>query len=304
MFMGTISAENKVYCRRQNISRLFCKIVAIITFSTQILYAKMNQDLLLNYQFHPLAENTHKPTLVFIHGLFGDMNNLGVIARAFVEEYPVLRVDLRNHGQSFHTDEMNYDLMAKDLLNLLAHLQLTNVVLIGHSMGGKTAMTAAAMKPEIVEKLIVIDIAPVDYQHNWHDSVFQGLFAVKQAKSASRQEAKIVMAPYIDSEAIQQFMLKSFDANSAEFFRFNLTALWQNYRRIMDWSKVYFDRPTLFIRGGLSDYIQTENTSLILSQFPQATSFTINGCGHWVHAEKPDAVIRAIQRFISPNSKE
>lgn len=258
----------------------------------------MNHNTLLNYQFHTNPKNADNPTLVFIHGLFGDMNNLGVIARAFSEDYPILRVDLRNHGQSFHSPEMNYAVMAQDLISLLKHLQLQRVILIGHSMGGKTAMAAAAIKPEIVEKLVVIDIAPVDYQHNWHNSVFQGLFAVKQANCSTRQEAKQVLAKHIESEAIQQFMLKSFDPNSVDNFRFNVTALWQNYRQIMDWENCYFNNPTLFIRGGLSDYIQPEFSEQILAQFPQATSFTINGSGHWVHSEKPEAVIRAIQRFI------
>lgn len=258
----------------------------------------MNNNTLLNYQFHPLPQDFTKPVLVFIHGLFGDMNNLGIIARAFSDDYPILRVDLRNHGQSFHQDEMNYAVMAQDLINLLEYLQLQRVILIGHSMGGKTAMAAAAMKPESVEKLVVIDIAPVNYRHNWHNSVFESLFAVKQAQSTTRQEAKKVLAQHIDSEAIQQFMLKSFDPNATDYFRFNVTALWQNYRQIMDWENCYFNNPTLFIRGGLSDYIQPEFSEQILAQFPQATSFTINGSGHWVHSEKPEAVIRAIQRFI------
>ena len=102
---------------------------------------------LLHYQFQPAPQPNNHPTLVFIHGLFGDMNNLGVIARAFSKSHDILRLDLRNHGQSFHSDNMNYNLMAQDLLRLLAYLELNNVVLIGHSMGGKTAMTAASLQP-------------------------------------------------------------------------------------------------------------------------------------------------------------
>lgn len=116
---------------------------------------------LLNYQFNAINNSQISPTLVFIHGLFGDMNNLGVIARAFSEKYPILRLDLRNHGQSFHSEEMNYQLMAEDVLQVIAHLNLTNVILIGHSMGGKTAMKCAMLRPHLIEKLIVIDIAPL-----------------------------------------------------------------------------------------------------------------------------------------------
>ncbi|QQF90500.1 alpha/beta fold hydrolase [Histophilus somni] len=254
---------------------------------------------LLNYQFNTINNSQISPTLVFIHGLFGDMNNLGVIARAFSEKYPILRLDLRNHGQSFHSEEMNYQLMAEDVLQVIAHLNLTNVILIGHSMGGKTAMKCAMLRPHLIEKLIVIDIAPVNYGNNEHDSVFAGLFAVSKAQSETRQQAKQLLANYIPQESVQQFMLKSFDAQAKEKFRFNLTALKQNYANIMNWEKGFFDKPTLFIRGGLSNYILPEYSEQILAQFPQATSFTINGSGHWVHAEKADFVIRSIQRFLS-----
>lgn len=260
---------------------------------------QMLAQQLLNYQFSP-NPNSDRPALVFIHGLFGDMNNLGVIARAFVEDYPILRVDLRNHGQSFHSDEMNYELMAQDLLALLEHLQLEKVILIGHSMGGKTAMRVASLQPERVKKLIVIDIAPVAYQHRWHDNVFAGLQAIQQATPSTRQQAKAIFAQYVKDEAVQQFLLKSFAADAPQKFRFNHTALWAHYGDIMGWQpQSAVQIPTLFIKGGLSDYIKTSDTAQILAQFPNATSFTINGSGHWVHAEKPEAVARAIARFLS-----
>lgn len=252
---------------------------------------------LLHYRFQPLAQPCQRPTLVFIHGLFGDLNNLGVIARAFSENYPILCVDLRNHGQSFRSDEMNYHLMAQDLWRVLTHLHLDNVILIGHSMGGKTAMTAASLQPEKVEKLVVIDIAPVKYTEQGHDDVFAALSAVKNSSAESRQQAKPLLTQYINDEAVQQFMLKSFEPASSEKFRFNLTALWHNYPALTDWQACLFDKPTLFIKGAQSDYIVPEYTQTTLAQFPQAKAFTING-GHWIHAEKPESVIRAIERFI------
>lgn len=258
----------------------------------------MSSTKLLNYQFHPVNNVQNHPTLVFIHGLFGDMNNLGIIARAFSEQYPILRLDLRNHGQSFHSEEMNYQMMAEDVLAVIDHLNLDKVILIGHSMGGKTAMKCAILRPHLIEKLIVIDIAPVNYGNNGHDTVFAGLFAVSKAQPETRQQAKQVLAEHIPQESVQQFMLKSFDAQAKEKFRFNLTALKQNYTNIMSWENGTFDKPTLFIRGGLSNYILPEYETQILAQFPQANAFTINGSGHWVHAEKADFVIRAIQRFL------
>ncbi|OOF50930.1 alpha/beta hydrolase [Rodentibacter genomosp. 1] len=261
----------------------------------------MPSSQLLNYQFHQPKQVSKHPTLVFIHGLFGDMNNLGVIARAFSDDYNILRIDLRNHGQSFHSDSMNYELMARDVFALIQHLKLDKVILIGHSMGGKTAMKLTALHAEIVEKLIVIDIAPIIYGHNGHQDVFQGLFAVKNAAPQNRQEAKPILEKNIQDPAVVQFMLKSFDPTSPEFFRFNLSALFNQYHHLMDWQNVEVSIPTLFIRGGNSAYIKPENTDTILVQFPHATSFTINGCGHWVHAEKPDFVIRAINRFLNKN---
>lgn len=261
----------------------------------------MPNSQLLNFQFHQAKQAINQATLVFIHGLFGDMNNLGVIARAFSDDYNILRVDLRNHGQSFHSESMNYELMAEDVFALIQHLKLEKVILIGHSMGGKTAMKLTALHPEIVEKLIVIDIAPLPYGNRGHQDVFQGLFAVKNAAPQTRQQAKPILEQEIADPSVVQFMLKSFEPTSPEFFRFNLTALFTNYEHLMAWQNVNVSVPTLFIKGGDSPYIKPEDSTRILEQFPNATSFTINGCGHWVHAEKPDFVIRAINRFLNKN---
>ncbi|MGX2969716.1 alpha/beta fold hydrolase [Ursidibacter sp. B-7004-1] len=253
----------------------------------------------LNYQFQKASHsNNTTQTMVFIHGLFGDLNNLGVIARAFAENYHILRVDLRNHGQSFHTDEMNYQEMAEDLRKLLTYLSIQNAIIVGHSMGGKTAMALADLAPNLVEKLVVIDIAPVAYQLNRHDSIFAGLFAVKSAKPENRQRAKIEIAKGIKDEGVQQFMLKSFDPASPESFKFNLSSLHKNYANLMDWQSVSVNKPTLFIKGELSDYLQEKDTQTVLEQFPQAKLFVVSNADHWVHAEKPDAVIRAIQKFL------
>lgn len=259
----------------------------------------MSVKKLINFDFSQPKLKHNNPTLVFIHGLFGDLNNLGVIARAFSDHYPILRVDLRNHGKSFQTEQMDYDLLAEDLINVLQELNLKDVVLIGHSMGGKTAMKVAGLRPDLVAKLIIIDIAPVDYGEHGHRSVFAGLNAVKQAKVKTRQEAKPILAKFIHMEAVRQFMLKSFDANSPERFRFYLPSLENNYLKLMDWQSVFFDKPTLFIKGGESDYILPKYQDVITKQFPQAQAFVVNGTGHWVHAEKADFVIRAIQRFLT-----
>lgn len=257
----------------------------------------MTDTALLNYQYQTITESNAK-TMVFLHGLFGDMNNLGIIARAFAESFNILRVDLRNHGQSFHADEMNYLLMAQDLKRLLEHLQLKNCIIVGHSMGGKTAMTLAHIAPELVEKLVVIDIAPVANPTHRHNNNFAGLFAVKNAKPETRQTAKNILAEYVKDEGEQQFMLKAFDPKKADYFRFNLTAIKANYENLMGWQPVFFDKPTLFIKGSASDYVQAKDTDAVLAQFPQAQLFVVANAQHWVHAEKPETVVRAIQKFL------
>ncbi len=257
---------------------------------------------LLNFEFTPHAENTNAPVLVFIHGLFGDLNNLAVIAREFMGKYSVLRLDLRNHGKSFHTEEMNYDRLSEDVILLLDHLNCHKYVLIGHSMGGKTAMKVAAKRPDLVEKLVILDMAPVNYGEHGHREIFSALNAVKEAQVKTRQEAKPYLSAYIDDVSVQQFMLKSFDANMPERTRFHLSALEKNYLTLMDWTPIYVDIPTLFIKGGNSDYILPSYQKAILDQFPKAKAFVIQGCGHWIHAEKPTFVIRAIARFLNENN--
>lgn len=255
-----------------------------------------NPEQQLHYHYQKRSDTA--PTMIFLHGLFGDLNNLGVIARAFCESYSILRVDLRNHGQSFHSNEMNYTLMAQDLKKLLEQLEIQNTIVIGHSMGGKTAMALTALAPELISKLVVIDIAPVPYHLNRHADIFAGLFAVKNAKPENRQQAKIEIAKGIHDSGIQQFMLKSFDPQSPECFKFNLSSLYHNYHHIMDWQTVYVETPTLFIKGDLSDYLQEKDTKIVLEQFPNSKLFIISNADHWVHTEKPDAVIRAIQKFL------
>lgn len=264
----------------------------------------MDKTPLLNHIFQVATNPTSEKniTMVFIHGLFGDMNNLGMISRAFAEKYNILRIDLRNHGQSFHHPEMTLTQMAEDLYELVQYLQLDNLILVGHSLGGKTAMTFAHHHPELVRKLVVIDIAPVKYTQNRHDANFAGLFAVSRAKPENRQQAKAVFLEHIPNEGVVQFMLKSFDVTAPERFKFNLSGLFQNYANAMDWQEVYVSTPTLFIKGANSDYMLSAYTTETVRQFPNAKVKVIANTDHWVHAEKPEAVIRSITAFIDENN--
>ncbi len=259
--------------------------------------AKISNLPLLHYQFNPQNES-HQPTLVFLHGLFGDLNNLGVIARAFEQEFPTLRIDLRNHGQSFHSETMTYQEMAQDVIKVLKSLSIEQCVIIGHSMGGKVAMKTAALCPDHVKKIVVIDIAPVNYGEHGHRPIFAGLKAVQKAQPHNRQAAAHALTPNVPNPAVQQFLLKAFQADLPERFRFNLNALESNYLTLMGWDKISVKIPTLFIKGGRSDYLLEKYQASILEQCPLAKATVIPSTGHWVHAEKSELVIRAIQRFL------
>ncbi|GKX60528.1 acyl-CoA esterase [Leminorella grimontii] len=251
----------------------------------------------LNYRLQGSGE-----TVVLIHGLFGSLDNLGVLARDLQDSYQVLQVDLRNHGLSPWSEDMNYRAMAEDVLALLEQLELRDVILVGHSMGGKVAMMITSLAPERVRRLAVIDIAPVAYQQRHHDDVFAALKAVTQSGVATRSEAAIVMRSAGLEEGVLQFLLKSFHQGA---WRFNVPALWQHYDDIIGWQEVpAWNGPVIFIRGELSPYIRESARDAIARQFPSARAYVVAGSGHWVHAEKPQQVTRILRRFMLDGPSE
>lgn len=242
------------------------------------------------------SPNNNSP-IVLVHGLFGSLDNLGVLARDLVTDHDILQVDMRNHGLSGRSDEMTYAAMAQDLLDTLDAHSLQKVTLIGHSMGGKAVMALTALAPDRISGLVVIDVAPVDYDVRRHDEIFAAINAVTEAGVATRQQAAAVMREHLDEEGIVQFLLKSFVDGQ---WRFNVPVLWDQYNNIVGWETVpAWPHPTLFIRGGNSPYVTDAYRDTLLAQFPQARAHVIAGAGHWVHAEKPDAVLRAIRRYLA-----
>ncbi|KFD23747.1 esterase [Yokenella regensburgei] len=243
------------------------------------------------------AQNLHNNSpILLVHGLFGSLDNLGILARDLISTHDVLQVDMRNHGLSPRSAEMNYPAMAQDLLDTLDHHQVEKAIVIGHSMGGKAVMALTALAPERVEKLVAIDIAPVDYHVRRHDEIFAAINAVTEAGASSRQQAAAVMREHLNEEGVIQFLLKSFVDGE---WRFNVPVLWDQYPHIVGWETVpAWDKPALFIPGGNSPYVTEAYRSELLAQFPQARAHVIAGAGHWVHAEKPDAVLRAIRRYL------
>ncbi|MBW3694450.1 alpha/beta fold hydrolase [Vibrio sp. T187] len=239
-------------------------------------------------------------TIVLIHGLFGNLDNLGLLARDLREDHQVLSVDLRNHGLSFHSDEHNYQLLAKDVEALLLELELNEVTVIGHSMGGKVAMALTESDAININQLIVLDMAPVAYSQRRHDNVFSGLQAVATEKPSSRSAALKILTEHIEIDGVRQFLTKSLFKNGEIMeWRFNVQSLLANYDNITGWKPISaFNGPTLFIKGGDSDYLTAEHQSAVQSQFSRAKAHVIANTGHWLHAEKPAEVLRAIRKFL------
>jgi esterase len=267
----------------------------------------LNYSAGLNKEFSMLL-HTHcsgqpdstKPPLVLIHGLFGSYENLGVIARSLSEQYQVINIDVRNHGQSGHSDQMSYALMVQDLAQTLDELHIASAALLGHSMGGKLAMAFALQYPQRVSKLIVADIAPVAYAPR-HNAIFTGLVAIDLATLTSRTEADKQLSAYIAEPGVRQFLLKSLVKSDQRFhWRFNLQALKQHYNALIGAPQIdgCYNGPTLFIKGGNSDYILPEHKAGIMQLFPQAQAKIIQGTGHWLHAEKPAAFTKLVQDFL------
>lgn len=250
---------------------------------------------LLNYK---LEGEGH--TVVLIHGLFGNLDNLGLLARDLKNDHQVLSIDLRNHGQSFHSDQHDYTLMADDVNQLLESLNIENAIVIGHSMGGKVAMKLADIAAEKIQKLIVMDISPVAYKERKHDAVIAGLELVLDKKPTSRSEVMKLLAEHIVEDGVRQFLGKSLTReNDHMIWRFNVPSLKNNYLNIIGWEPISLcEIPTLFIKGGNSDYLTTEHQPQIQAQFKQAKAHVIANTGHWLHAEKPVEVLRAIRKFI------
>ncbi|WP_395496550.1 alpha/beta fold hydrolase [Arsenophonus endosymbiont of Lipoptena cervi] len=236
-------------------------------------------------------------SIVLLHGLFGDHQNLGLLGRYLQNYFKVIAVDIRNHGQSPQTETMCYSEIAIDVIELLSYLNQKNVILIGHSMGGKVAMTMASLMPNFIEKIIIIDIAPVSYHIYVHKHIFFALEQVVQSGVTSRKEAAIIMRNLIIKENKIQFLLKSFNKGK---WKFNLPVLKKNYHQLMNWKVISPCRlPALFISGSFSNYIAESYYENIINQFPEATIHIVLGCGHWVHIENSEAVIRAIYKFLN-----
>lgn len=242
----------------------------------------------------------YKP-LVLLHGLFGSGQNLGQLARGLADSFTVYSVDLPDHGRSPWSDSCSIDSYADTLIEWLTNTIAEPVHLAGHSLGGKVAMAIARQRPALVTKLVILDIAAVDYPSR-HDSVFRALRAVEQARLASRSEARALMTTILDEPRIADFLLINavIDAEAGLQWRFNLSGIQSGYPNLLvagDYPHG-FAGPTLLMRGAQSDYVTDESIEKMKSLFPLLSAITIGDAGHWLHQEQTESVLQAFRTFL------
>lgn len=252
---------------------------------------------MLNVFFEKLGNG---PALFILHGLFGSGDNWRTVAKPLAQHYTVYFVDLRNHGRAPHTATTSYPEMADDLLGLMAAENLAKISIIGHSMGGKVAMTFALNHPEGVDQLVVADMGIRAYPPH-HADILAGLHAVNLQALTQRHEAEQTLSGYIADKGIVQFLMKGLYRTDAGFaWRFNLHGLTRDYENILAGVSASqpYDKPVLFIRGEKSNYVRDADFAAIQDLFPLATLITIADAGHWVHADKPQPFMQAVQQFL------
>lgn len=237
---------------------------------------------------------------VILHGLFGMLDNWQSFAKKLSSHFKVYIVDLRNHGKSLHSEEFSYELMAQDLNLFFEEQEIEDAIILGHSMGGKAAMRLALDYPQLIEKLIVLDIAPKQYMPG-HLEIFEALFSLDVETLDSRKDASDALEDQIPEFGVRQFILKNLTRNKDKSFRWkmNLSAIYEHYDKIIEeLEEGIFHGECLFVKGGNSNYVIDGDEELIYSFFPNAEIEEVANAGHWVHAEKPDELLALILRYL------
>lgn len=239
------------------------------------------------------------PVLI-LHGLFGFSDNWQTIAKGLADRHLVVTPDLRNHGRSPHLPEHTYPIMADDVRAFMEAHWMFHAAVVGHSMGGKVAMQLALTHPDSVERLVVVDIDPRQADDN-HSDIFRALLSMDLSKMTSRTAAEAYLSERIPDFGTRQFLLKNITREDDGSFawKMNLPVLWDNYANVLaavDGEP--FQKPALFIRGSRSNYIQDSELQHLKTLFPQAELVTIEGAGHWVHADKPAELLGVLREFL------
>ena len=233
-----------------------------------------------------------KKKIVILHGFLGSLDNwISFSKRLSDYNFEVHLLDQRNHGRSFHSDEFNYELMVKDLHEYISKFNINNLSIIGHSMGGKTAMLFSLIYPDLVEKLIIVDILPVDYNKNY-DMIFDSLLSINLKKIKSRNEFNLNLKKYFDDDEFILFLSKNLKRSSLGNFEYksNIKVLQKTYSNVTS-SITYpreYGKEVLFIKGENSDYIDSENLKITSKLFPKYKLTEIKNAGHWIHHENPE----------------
>jgi len=261
------------------------------------------------------VEGTGKP-MVTVHGLYGSSDNWLTIAKIFSSEYKVISIDQRNHGRSPNSNEHSYEVLKEDLADFFDQQNIEKAILLGHSMGGKAAMSFAADYPERIEKLIIVDIAPKDYfllkydsQFYLHINIIRAMLEIDFSRMGSRKDVENYMNERIDSKQIVQFLLKNVRRNKETInyeWQLNVRALYDNLDEIISGVNAHsFDDrlpisnyPVLFIKGSNSNYILPEDFASIRRIYPEAKIVEIPNAGHWVHAEQTQLFAEAVWSFL------
>lgn len=238
--------------------------------------------------------------LIILHGLFGMLDNWLTLGKKFSENFTVYLIDQRNHGQSPHSDEWNYKVMSDDLLEFFDEHHILKATIIGHSMGGKTAMQFAGDHNDRVKKLVVVDIAPRSYPVH-HKNILDALLSIDLENLKSRNEADAMLSKYISDFGTKQFLLKNLtrkeNDNTKFEWKFNLPVIAKNIHEVGVETTKGSNAQTLFIRGEKSDYIHSADETEIKKLYPNSEIVSINS-GHWVHAEKPQEFYDSVKSFL------
>jgi len=239
---------------------------------------------------------------VILHGFLGMGDNWKTLAKQFAaSNFEIHLVDQRNHGRSFQSDDFDYELMAEDLKTYCDYHDLPSITLLGHSMGGKTAMLFATKYPELVNKLLVADISPRYYPIH-HDAILEGLSSLDFSDIKTRGQADTALSLYVAETGTRMFLLKNlFWVEKGQLgLRINLEALKENVSEVGEALPIHatFEKETLFLRGDRSEYIEELDEVMIKRHFPNSEIVTIADAGHWLHAENPKDFYEAVINFI------
>jgi esterase len=241
--------------------------------------------------------------LIVLHGLLGSLDNWQPLGRRFAAHFKVFAVDLRNHGQSPHSDDVSYEAMAADLDEFMQAHGLARAHLLGHSMGGKVAMQFALRHPDRVGKLVVVDISPRAYPPR-HARTLASLLALDLRTFQRREELDAELSKSVEDAEVRQFLLKNAGRDTHGGFRWkaNIRGLWENYERLTAavTSQTPCDRPSFFVRGEKSDFVPAADNDLIRRLFSRAEFCTIAGAGHWVQADQPELFYASALEFLLP----